>query len=391
MVEMVVAVVLLALVAGFALPLITNQPKIVAAAAARGDALQGARFAQTTVDRELRMIGTGTLPAQPMLVYADAYAITFNADLVTRSDTNVWAVSLDPDADPAGVLALQPPAMALPRGSLTYPQAAFLDNAGQPGGAETVSYWVSPDSSTGVPNDYVLWRRVNRLAPVVVTTGVVLPAGEPFFQYRYVRDSTGVIDTVPQARLPLQHLSPAHGAAADTGENARIASAIDRVRTVTVQVSARYQDPRAGGAEGVRKVRASTTLINVTALRRSACGTAPESTAPAVLLVLVNGQPDHVRVSWTSVTDDGTGERDVDRYLIYRSENGAAFGEPREDVASVNRAAYTYTFDDYDVRRAATPGNPTSNAFRYAVTAQDCQPQVAPMAPTSPLTVPVVP
>ena len=289
------------------------------------------------------------------------------------------------------LISAMPPAAALPRGTLTYPQAAFVGANGVAGAAETVSYWVSPDSSTGVANDYVLWRRVNRLAPVVVTTGVVIPTGEPFFQYRYVLDSTGVIDTVPQARLPLQHLSPTHGAAADTGENARIASVIDRVRTVTVRASAQYRDPRRGGRDSTRGVRASTTLINVTALRRSACGTAPESTTPAVQLVLVNGQPDHVRVSWTSVTDDGAGERDVDRYLIYRAENGAAFGEPREDVASVNRAAYAYTFDDYDVRRTATPGNPASNTFRYAVTAQDCQPQVAPMAPTSPLTVPVVP
>lgn len=391
MVEMVVAVVLLAVLAGFALPFVTSQPKIVAAAAARGDALQGARFAQTTVDRELRMIGTGTLPAQPMLVYADAFAITFNADLVTRSDTNVWAVSLDPDADPGGVLALQPPAMALPRGTLTYPQAAFAGANGVPGGAETVSFWVSPDSSTAASDDYVLWRRVNRLAPVVVTTGVVVPAGEPFFQYRYVRDSSGLIDTVPQASLPLQHLSPTHGAAADTGETARIASAIDRVRTVTVRASARFQDPRAGGGSGTRKVRASTTLINVTGLRRAACGTAPDATTPVAQLVLVAGQPDHVRVSWTSVTDDGAGERDVDRYLIYRSENGAAFGEPREDVASVNRAAFAYTFDDYDVRRTTGTGSPAANLFRYAVTAQDCQPQVASMAPTAPLTVPVVP
>ena len=389
--EMLVAVVLLAVIAGFALPFVTSQPKLVAAAAVRGDALQGARFAQTTVDRELRMIGTGTLPGQPMLVYADAYAITFNADLVTRSDTNVWAVSLDPDADPAGVLAMQPPAMALPRGTLTYPQAAFLGANGVPGGAETVSYWVSRDSSTAPTDDYVLWRRVNRLAPVLVTTGVVIPVDTPFFQYRYVRDSTGTVDTVPQARLPLQHLSPTHGAAADTGENGRMGSYIDRVRTVTVRASVRFTDPRRGGGTGLRQVRASTTLINVTALRRNGCGTAPDATAPLVQLVTANGQPDYVRVTWTAVTDDGAGERDVDRYLIYRSENGAALGEPREDVAAVNKAGATYAFDDYDVKRATGTGAPAGNRFTYAVTAQDCQPQVAPMTPTAPLFVPVVP
>ena len=389
--EMLVAVVLLAVLAGFALPFVTNQPKLVAAAAARGDALQGARFAQTTVDRELRMIGTGTLPAQPMLVYADAYALTFNADLVTRDDDDVWAVGYDPDADPGAVLAMQPPAAALPRGTLTYPQATFVGADGVPGAAETVSYWVSPDSSTVAGDDYVLWRRVNRLAPVLVTTGVVVPAGEPFFQYRYVRDSTGTIDTVPQTRLPLQHLSPTHGAAADTGETGRLAAAIDRVRTVTVRASVRFIDPRRGGGSGLRAVRASTTLINVTALRRNGCGTAPDATAPVVQLVTANGQPDYVRVTWTAVGDDGAGERDVDRYLIYRAENGAAFAEPREDVAAVNRTGFAYTFDDYDVRRTTGTGTPPGNRFTYAVTAQDCQPQVAAMSPTAPLFVPVVP
>ena len=390
--EMVVAVVLLAVVAGFALPFVTNQPKVVAAAAAQGDALQGARFAQTAVDRELRMIGTGTLPAQPMLVYADAFALTFNADLVTRDADDIWAVSYDPDADAGGVLAMQPPAAALPRGTLTYPQAAFVGANGVPGAAETVSYWVSLDSSTAAGDDYVLWRRVNRLAPVVVTTGVVIPPGEPFFRYRYVRDSTGALDTVPQARLPLQHTSPTHNAASDTGETARIASVIDRVRSVTVQVRTRVRDPRPGGRDTARVVRASTALINVTALRRASCGTAPDAATPSAVLVLdANGRPDYVRVSWSAVTDDGAGERDVDRYLIYRSLNGAAYAEPHEDVAARNVAGGGYTWDDYDVRRVATAAYPVANQHRYAVTAQDCQPQVAPMASTAAVVVPVVP
>lgn len=389
--ELMVAVVLLVVLAGFALPFVTNQPKVVAAAAAREDAQQGARFAQTTVDRELRMIGTGTLPTQPMLVYADAMGVTFNADLLARDDDDIWAVSYDPDADPGAVLAMQPPAAALPRGALTYPQAAFLGASGVAGGAETVSYWVSPDSSTAVANDYVLWRKVNRLAPVVVTTGVVIPAGQPFFQYVYVKDSTGVLDTVPAARLPLLHTSPTHGAVADTGENARMAAYVDRVRTVVVRASAQYRDPRPGGGTAQRSVRASTTLINVGALRRNSCGTAPDASTPTVRLDSVGGRPDHVRVTWTSVSDDGAGERDVDRYLVYRSENGATFAEPLEDVAAVNRSGFAYTWDDYDVRRTTGTGSPARNSFRYAVTAQDCQPQVAPMTATTPLLIPVVP
>lgn len=392
--ELLVAAMLMAVLAGFALPFIMRQPQLIAASAARDDALQGARFAQSTVDRELRMIGTGTLPSQPMLVYADRFAVTFNADLVTAVDDDIWAVSYDPDADPGAVLALQPPAIALPRGG-AYPQAAFLGTNGTPGTAETVSYWVSPDSSSPRPNEYVLWRKVNRLDPVVVTTGVVIAPGQGFFHYDWVADSTGRIDSVRTSQLPLFHAAARHGSAADTGETGRIASRIDRVRTVRVQAAAQYRDPRAGGALGRRDVSARTTLINVTALRRSSCGTAPDASSAVALpqYRVINGTStiDYVRVLWTSVPDDGAGERDVDRYLVYRSMNGAPFGEPLETVPSVNQSGRLYTFDDYEVRRAPTPAFPDSNQFRYAITAQDCQPQTAPMATPSTAYVRTVP
>ena len=392
--ELLVAAVLTTVIVGAALPFVIGQPKVIAAAAARGEAGQNARFALTTLDRELRMIGTGTTPTQPMLVAADPYAITFNADLVTSDAADIWGVSYDPSVDTAATIALQPPAVTLPRSLGSYPQAAFLDRDGTVAGAETISYWVTRDSSTSRPNEYVLYRQVNRLAPVVVTTGIYIKPGDPFFQYQWVRDTTGAITTVPSSAFPLRHLAATHGAAADTGETGRVASQVDRVRTVTVYATGQYADPRRGGALGQRASRASTTLINVTALRRSSCGTAPDpATVTSVVPFPSSGPPTSVTLTWTAVTDDGAGEHDLDRYLIYRAINGAAFQNPIADVPALGRAGQQYTYVDYDVKRAPVPPQTASstNSFVYAVVAQDCQPQVSTPVPTAPIALQVVP
>ncbi len=392
--ELLVAAVLTAVVVGAALPFVTGQPKVIAAAAARGDAGQNARFAITTLERELRMIGTGTLSTQPMLVAADPYAITFNADLVNAKDSlDIWAITYDPSVDSTAAVALQPPAVTLPRALGSYPQVPFVLSDGSPAFAETVSYWVSRDSSSPRPNEYVLFRQVNRLAPVVVTTGLYIRPGDPFFKYVWVKDTTAALDTVPASAFPLRHLAATHGSPADTGETGRIASQVDRVRVVVVNAAGQYRDPRRGGALGQRTASASTALINVTALRRNSCGTAPDPSPAAAALASNSGNPDHVTVIWTAVTDDGAGERDVDRYLIYRSINGAPYTNPIADVPAAGRAGQVYTYVDYDVKRAplATQTSSSTNTFIYAVVAQDCQPQVATMWPTMPLQIPVVP
>ncbi len=394
--ELLLAAALTVILIGAALPFVVGQPRVVAAAAARGDAAQNARFALTTLERELRMVGTGTLATQPMLVAADPYAITFNADLVNATDsTDIWAVTYDRSVDSASSVALQPPAITLPRALGTYPQVPFtISSSGAPAWAETISYWVSPDSSSPRANEYVLFRQVNRLAPVVVTTGILLRPGDVFFKYLWVANASGTIDTVPPSAFPLRHVAALHGSAADTGETGQIASQVDRVRTVIITPVAQYADPRRGGAIGQRAARASTTMINVSALRRNSCGTAPDPVPlTAVTPTLAAGLPSYVTLTWSAGTDDGAGERDIDRYLIYRSINGAAFYDPIADVPATGHAGQTYTYVDYDVKR--TPVAPqtaaSTNNFVYAVVAQDCQPQVGPSTPSAPVALTVVP
>jgi len=106
-------------------------------------------------------------------------------------------------------------------------------------------------------------------------------------------------------------------------------------------------------------------------------------------LTTAGGQPDHMNVSFTRASDDGAGERDVERYLIYRAVNGAPFGEPVDEVPANNGGA-GYVWTDADIKRA-TPAYPGSNTFQYAVVVQDCQPQLSAPTSSSTLTVPVIP
>ena len=51
-------------------------------------AMQNARFGALTIDRELRIAGSGIPSQQPMIVQATPYAITFNADLATNDSVS---------------------------------------------------------------------------------------------------------------------------------------------------------------------------------------------------------------------------------------------------------------------------------------------------------------
>jgi hypothetical protein len=154
-------------------------------------------------------------------------------------------------------------------------------------------------------------------------------------------------------------------------------------------VTGQYQDARPKSAIVRKTTRISTSLINMTMLNRPSCGLAPSPVTAVAWLTSVNGQPDHMNLAFTRATDDGAGERDVERYLIYRAVNGAPFGEPLDEVPANNGGA-GYVWTDADVKRT-TPSYPGSNNFQYAVVVQDCQPQVSSLAASTVVSVPTVP
>ena len=362
--ELVVAITLIALVFAVAIPFFQAQARAVGHHAGRLDTQLNVRFGLTTIERDLRAAGVGVVDAQPLLVEAAPLAVTFNADLVVRDSADGSAVYYDPDVSPSaagGMTALG--TVRLPATGAFYPDCTFVQT-GAPGvrtRAETVSFYAAPDGSSGRADQYVLWRRVNGDPAEVVARGIVVPPGGAIFRY-FKTDSIGRLVEVQRDSLPMRHSAPMHGAAADVGRSALT----DSVRVVTVQLVGRLHDRRAN-RDVVDTARTSVRLVNAGLLNRSTCGESPLF-GGAVSALADNDPSDgtaRVRVWWGPATDELGGERDVERYVIYRRRAAdPQFGEPFTSVASGGGA--TYALFDTQVTRG--------ESYVYAVAAQDCTP-----------------
>ena len=217
--------------------------------------------------------------------------------------------------------------------------------------AETISYWASIDSTAGASDHYVVFRRVNDGPVTVVARGIKVPAGQAMFQYKRVK-ANGSIDSVATASLPI-YWNSASGLA-------------DSIRTVTMSVRGVFKgyDLQNKSKTWERNVSTQTNMPNVGLAQRNSCGDLPLNPGtPTATLVFVAGILDHVSVSFAKSNDETSGEKDVERYAIFRREVGNPWDEP---VAVVGKSGGPYTFDDFDLQ----PGL----SFEYGVAAQDCSP-----------------
>ncbi len=373
LIEMLVAMTLTLVVIGAVVPIFTTQTRSVDATAGRSEARLNARFAVNAIDRELRMVGIGVVGAQPMVVFASATAISFNADLVSRDPDDAVAVYYDPDASPSTVVALgKGSAIRMPGSVWSYPDTTYLQGAAPPSppsSAETITYWVERDTASIYSDDYILWRRVNAAAPRLVARGLVVRPGEPVFRY-FQTDSLGRSKEIPQSALPLSHYAPIHslttGSKPDTGVSART----DSIRAVRVRLLGRYRDPRTQ-IDKLDTLETQIRLMNAGLHRSMSCGDAPIFGSPvgAVLGVLETGDP-AVQITWLPALDENSGEQDVERYLIFRRVAPATdFTEP---LAILPGGQATYAFTDTDVR--------SGDVVTYGVAAQDCSPKISGVA-----------
>ena len=374
--ELLVTVTMLALLFAVALPFFHAQSRAVERQAGRLEAQLNARFAASLIDRELRSAGVGVVDDQPMVVQAHALAVVFNGDLVGRDSLFDGAVNFDPDA-PAGAVGgmLRTATTRLPIVGRQYPDCTYVRGAGGARtSAETIAFWLSRDSTSERTDEYVLFRRANATVPEVVARGLVVRPGQPVFRY-FRTDSAGALVEIDS--LPAVHAAPLHGSPADTGRSALT----DSVRVVRVQLVGRSFDRRTQ-RETLDTVQTSVRLANAGLLRRRTCGEAPLPSAGgfAALVAWVNGAPE-VRLSWSAMPDETGGERDVERYAIYRRRVAeAGFGEPLVSVAAGNGS---YQHVDLQV----VPGE----SYVYAVAAQDCTPQNSPLVQAPPVAVAAVP
>ena len=361
--ELLVAVTLIALVFAVTIPFFQAQARSVGRHAGRMDAQLNARFGLTSVERDLRAAGVGVVDAQPLLVEAAPLAVTFNADLVVRDSSDGSAVYHDPDAPPGAVGSLGAAGrVRLPVTNAFYPDCTYTQ-AGAPGvrsRAETISYFAAPDAASGRGDQYVLWRRVNLEPAQVVARGIVVAPGGAIFRY-FKADSIGRLVEVARDSLPMRHSAAMHGATTDVGRSALT----DSVRVVAVELVARHHDRRTR-RDALDTARTRVRLVNAGLLNRSTCGEPPLLGASPLLAVAdpVSGAP-RVRLSWGPASDESGGERDVERYVVYRRLAAEAqYGEPYTSIAAGGGPVYTL-FDTQVAR---------GESYVYALSAQDCTP-----------------
>ena len=379
LVEIIISLTLLMIITGAAVQFMRKQTGLVTRETSRMDAMQNAQFAGNQIERELREAGAGVADAQPMIVQLDSEAITFNANMVSIDTGDVRAVYQLTDADTNGTRAmLKSERTSLPNSSpaVGYPDTTYTAATGIESGAETISYFLRPDSTTTRSNDYLLFRRLNAQPATLIARGIVHDTRDtiPFFTY-YKSDTLNRLRPILKAQLPLYHVM-IHGAVNDTGKFALT----DSIKAVRVHFMTAARDPRTG-IDALRTVETMVRIMNSGLLDRTSCGQPPLATAtPTVVSSLAAVTPKFVKVTWSPSTDDGGGEKDIERYAIFRRLSTAtAFGDPISSIPSSMAASYTFT--DFGVTAGQT--------YIYGIAAQDCTPNLSPV--TASLAVYVLP
>src|SRR5215472_7385816 len=163
LIEMLVAMMLLMVVMAGTIQTFRKSSVLLGAQGGRLEAQQNARFAISSLDRDLRVAGVGIVSGQPLLVEADTTAIVFNADLISRVIGDVGSVYVDTSADSNAVSAMKSVnKLALPGiSSVSYPNSTYVQPGGTVSGAETVAYYLVKDSTSSYANQYNFVRRIN--------------------------------------------------------------------------------------------------------------------------------------------------------------------------------------------------------------------------------------
>ncbi len=349
LIEMMIAILLMTVVFGVSVAFFRAQTRAVDAGAGRLDALQSARYALQQIERELREAGGVT--GQPVIVMAAPLALTFNANVRSRT-TDPQAEIVDAGYDSLAVEGFRVSrARALPLVSKTYPTINYRDENGDTTRAETISYFLRPDTISGRSDMYVLYRRANDRDSTVVTRNLQIPTDTAWF-FRYQRvTSTGTLSTIATSALPLYWDATSGWA--------------DSIRIVDLRLSGIYRDRRRG-VDVTRTIYASVRVANGGRTTRRLCGAAPAAPGTPTVAnytLYTFGTRVGNRVSWAASSDDNptTGARDVVSYVVSKRP-GSGTWVPVGTVAA-RRSTTNYRWDDM---------MPDSGTVQYAVQAVDC-------------------
>ncbi|HLA90948.1 MAG TPA: prepilin-type N-terminal cleavage/methylation domain-containing protein [Gemmatimonadaceae bacterium] len=350
LVEMMMAILLTMLVFAITVPFFRVQTNAVDVSAGRLDALQNARYAESYIDRELRLAGGA--PGQPIIVQAAPYAISFNVDLVSRLTSDPNATYYNPTADSLATESWAPSrAKALPTAVKVYPAQFYNDANGNQSAAETISYFLYVDASSGRSDIFTLFRRVNDRDSTVVTRNLWIPTDTGYF-FRYSRaDSSGAIITIPSASLPVYWDAANHWA--------------DSIRIVDMRIAGLYRDVKQA-KDVTRTVYHRVRLINAGMLQQQSCGSAPLGPVSVTATQVFDATPalTQINIAWTASLEEAAGERDVATYIVLRRLSALSDWETLGNIVATGAA--NYAFDDYNFQ----PGT-----WIYGVVSQDCSPR----------------
>lgn len=349
LVEMIFAVSITALVFSIAVPFFRAQTRAIDAGAGRLDAFQSARYAVARIEADLRSAGGD--PGQPVIVQAAPLAIAFNANRVGRTTTTdpnamFWDSSQDTLTTQAWMVGR---AGTLRTSSKTYPPQTYRDANGNASKAETIQYYLLPDTAAGATGLYVLYRKVNDRDSTLITRDLYLSPDSAFFFRYYLASSSGTSAPLASSALPIywdDSLSRA-----------------DSINAVQLRATGRYWDARSR-VNVYRNLYATVKLRNAMQLMALNCGSAPSApdSVGVTLETAPGGANQDVRIDWPAVAGDSTAPRDVRSYVIYRRLGTGAWS-----VIGSRQALRTavYRYQDF-----ALPT--TSGTYQYAVAARDC-------------------
>jgi prepilin-type N-terminal cleavage/methylation domain-containing protein len=350
LIEMVVAMALTMIVFAITLPFVRVQSRALGDNAGRLDAEQVARYAQRTIDEELRVAVADA--GQPLIVYAGPMGIAFNANLIARDTLDPSAVELDPTADTTLAEAWRVgQAEALPLTSRNYPPTTYTDGAGSPSRNETVMFFLRPDTVTGRSDVYVLYRRVNGRDSTVVVRNIHVPADSAFF--RYFTLVNGVL-------TPMTLTTPLFWDSTRAGT----------IRAVGLRSAGFYRNAESG-ENIIRTIHWTVMLANRRATGRD-CGAAP-ATPPSgsgdIVLTRTNSSRAHrVQIQFAPSSSDGATNPDVTHYVIDRK---LAADTVWTAIATVPaRRATTYVWTDVFPTPAGLAG--ATVTLNYGIRAVDC-------------------
>lgn len=382
LVELLVTMTIFSVVVASAFGFLLMQTRGYRAVSTRAEQVQNARFGHDILRQAIRTAGTNVADAQPLVVYASDSVFAFNSDLITNLLDSVLftgAIYVDPYATDAEASALTTDApIVIPNSSFSYPLADYSSVLGTISEAETVIFYFRPDADSNDADAYQLMRQVNGGAPELIANGLHRVDGAPFFRYWYDPtryDATATqLAVVPAPWLPLAKTVASRGTPPDTGTSAT--TRIDQLRAVEVTYEA------ARRRDGTREViQYRIPMPNLGAERAvRACGRPP--LAPSAPTAVWNTDSAAVILAWPNATDDGGGEDDTMRYVLWRRLSGTVAW--RTPIATVGAVASTplYQYRDGGVETGF------NHQYQYVLAVQDCTPNLSTLSGVVAVTVP---